>query len=560
MARTIEGSGDPRRHAYTPTAAGALAMDAGRRLVALIGHLADPQEQAEVLRCLANAAEGGLMQHGMDALDRARREQAIAEEAKGYAHIEADAVAADLVAVEQRVSVYQASRRLHQVQDIRHRLPRVWNRIARGELALWVGAIIADETMYVTDLEKVAHIEQEILELMDSGRGTGQWCGYLTRQLRLLVAATDPDAQREREEGKRAARGLRRAELDSGMERVEATLEAIDAEAVMAAVDELAERWGRNRFDDRDAEARRADALVQMVTGIDKRPPPDPAAGPDELERVPIRPKVTVVADVGQTGLGERVWVGGGSTARERIDALLDQADVTSVESVPVRCIDDDPDLLEAKALLERLADRLKRENTYRPDNAVRAAVIARDGTCRHPGCTVKAERCDLDHVVPFDPADPLSGGPTREGNMIALCRKHHRLKTHGNAEYRLEADGRVVVRIGDSCVGESWPQGHRGDMRDHLGLEYTNPDLSAYRARWALLADVAEALVDQINAVLAGDSPIGETDPAPGKVETYWSRRVRNTETHRRNQRIKAAEYAEEMNRKRTHDDPPPF
>lgn len=560
VARTLDGSGDPRPCAYEPSAAGVLAMDAGRRLVALIGHLEDPQEQAEVLRCLVNAAEGGLMQHGMDTVARARREQGIAEDAAGYACIDPDAVAADIMAVEHRMSVYQASRKLHRVQDIHHRLPRVWNRIMRGELAVWVASIIADETMHVVDPEKIAEIERQILELLDTGRGTGQWSGYLTRQLRLIVGSVDPDAQREREEQQRASRGLRRGQLESGMERVEATLEAVDAEAVMAAVEELAARWARNPNDDRDAEARRADALVQLTTGIDKRPLPHPDAEPDELVRVPIRPHVTVVADVGHTGFGPRVWVGGGSTALDRIGALLGQSDATSVETVPVRCADEDPDLAAARAVLERLAERLRRETTYRPDAALRAAVVERDGTCRHPGCTVHAARCDLDHVVPFNAADPLGGGPTREDNLISLCRRHHRLKTHGNAEYRLLADGRVEVRIGDDCVAESWPQGHRGDMRDHLGLAYEQPRLPEYRARWAQIAEVAEALAAHVRAVEIGEGPVGETEGPGETIETYWSRRARDTARYRAEQSVRRAQRLEEMNSWRTHDDPPPF
>ena len=59
----------------------------------------------------------------------------------------------------------------------------------------------------------------------------------------------------------------------------------------------------------------------------------------------------------------------------------------------------------------------------YTPSAALADLVRLRDRTCRFPGCRHPADRCDLDHVVPW-PA-----GPTTADNLAALCRHHHRLK-----------------------------------------------------------------------------------------------------------------------------------
>ncbi|GAB3188551.1 HNH endonuclease signature motif containing protein [Nesterenkonia suensis] len=56
----------------------------------------------------------------------------------------------------------------------------------------------------------------------------------------------------------------------------------------------------------------------------------------------------------------------------------------------------------------------------------LRDAVSFRDGTCQAPGCTVSAERCDADHRLAW-PA-----GPTSAENLQMLCRRHHRMKSHG--------------------------------------------------------------------------------------------------------------------------------
>lgn len=62
---------------------------------------------------------------------------------------------------------------------------------------------------------------------------------------------------------------------------------------------------------------------------------------------------------------------------------------------------------------------------SYRPGDRLVKDVIARNPTCRAPGCRRRAEQCDLDHVVPY-----ARGGTTTVENLISLCR-HHRLKTH---------------------------------------------------------------------------------------------------------------------------------
>ncbi len=62
----------------------------------------------------------------------------------------------------------------------------------------------------------------------------------------------------------------------------------------------------------------------------------------------------------------------------------------------------------------------------YAPPQDLRDYVTARDRTCVFPGCARPARRCDLDHGHPH-----AEGGATSSQNMRALCRRHHRLKTH---------------------------------------------------------------------------------------------------------------------------------
>lgn len=81
----------------------------------------------------------------------------------------------------------------------------------------------------------------------------------------------------------------------------------------------------------------------------------------------------------------------------------------------------------------------------YTPTESQRAYVQGRDGTCRFPGCDVPAERCDIDHIEPYDMGTPNAGGATETPNLHCLCRRHHNLKTAGLWNVRRAHDGAEV-------------------------------------------------------------------------------------------------------------------
>ncbi len=99
----------------------------------------------------------------------------------------------------------------------------------------------------------------------------------------------------------------------------------------------------------------------------------------------------------------------------------------------------------------------------YRPGTALRTAVRLRDGHCRHPGCAVVADRCDIDHVVPFDHRGPRRGGWTIEANLQCLCRLHHRLKTAGYSRVHMLAGGAQWWSHDDGDQSVTLPSGRRG-------------------------------------------------------------------------------------------------
>lgn len=74
---------------------------------------------------------------------------------------------------------------------------------------------------------------------------------------------------------------------------------------------------------------------------------------------------------------------------------------------------------------------------SYEPPQALVDFLMARDRTCRFPGCRQPARITDIDHAIPWE-----EGGHTNIENMGLLCRRHHRLKTHGGWKLTSHEDG----------------------------------------------------------------------------------------------------------------------
>jgi hypothetical protein len=107
----------------------------------------------------------------------------------------------------------------------------------------------------------------------------------------------------------------------------------------------------------------------------------------------------------------------------------------------------------------------------YEPTDRQREQIRLRDRTCVFPWCSQPAWRCDLDHTTPFDHHAAADGrpqpGPTITSNLGALCRRHHRLKTHGGWQVSQPASG---------VFEWTSPHGHTY-RRDQTGTNRTDTD-----------------------------------------------------------------------------------
>ena len=87
-------------------------------------------------------------------------------------------------------------------------------------------------------------------------------------------------------------------------------------------------------------------------------------------------------------------------------------------------------------------------------NQATRDAIRMLNVTCYWPGCTVPAEYCEADHLLPHH-----RGGPTTPGNAGPCCRYHNRFKS--DRWYASRRSGRWrITRPDGSTFGAAPPPG----------------------------------------------------------------------------------------------------
>ena len=237
---------------------------------------------------------------------------------------------------------------------------------------------------------------------------------------------------------------------------------------------------------------------------------------------VVLRPKITVIAPGGGVdGGSQRARVEFARTGEAALQALLEM--LAACDGASLQHIDPVPGA----------ADDAEAALRYRPSTALANQIRLRDGTCRHPGCTVPIEACDLDHVVPFDHDNPAKGGLTVEENLAGLCREHHRFKTFNDWDYRLEPDGTLIITT---------PEG---------AMMLTRPDgpLAAYRREQALAEARAWQRQQDRNPDPGRAPATGGAKSSDQFEKSSWARRADRTRARRHAQRThNAAARAEEL------------
>ncbi|MCY1658400.1 DUF222 domain-containing protein [Dietzia sp. SL131] len=462
----------------------------------------------------------------------------------GHAVLDPIDVAAGYVVSAMAISTGRAERMITFALDLHLRYPAILSAMAQGRLDLQAANILASQmaTVHVDVLEAVQRqVVEEYLAAIEGGVRLGEKA--IRGNVDAIIARYDANGIRLRRQEAARTRGVRFHKGVDGMSSVSAILATEEAAVLAEALDQrvkdhkyadaqaaanaggggAADSDGAGEVEDYSIAERRADALMSLVcgdpglAGTPTRPgrpgrPGAPGAG------VALRPKVTVIAtgNTARDAGGARVeFTRSGQAALQALLDMLATSDGATFEPIDPRIGAAD----DARAALK-----------YRPGAQLARRIRLRDGTCRHPGCAIPAEACDLDHVVPFDHADPQRGGHTIEANLAAMCRRHHRFKTFSDWIYDLQPDGTLLVRTPDGSTMLTRPSG----------------PLAEYRREQARAETEAWTRQQRRSPGPTGDE---QADAEP----TFWSRRASRHRTERRNTERRKAESA------RTFDPTPP-
>jgi hypothetical protein len=302
------------------------------------------------------------------------------------------------------------------------RLPQVYASVIAGRLAPWRAERIAEATRSLCR-EAAAFVDRQLFNA--SGIGWAQ----LERMIAEAIVRFDP----ERAEAERAAASdLRFVEIDepdgNGLVRLDGLLDAADGQDLDDAISRRATLLGQ-LGNENTLDVRRSQALGDLARNDLTL---DLEGSPGRKAVLNLHITDTTLTGDNPVGRWEQQPV-----SAEQIREWLAQPGA----SITVRPVIDVAGHIAVTA--------------YEIPDRHRQQVEMRDHTCRFPYCNRPARRCDLDHAQPHN-----RGGPTCPCNLVPLCRRHHRAKTHSEWRYQVTQIGTYLWR---SPAGFHFQVTHRG-------------------------------------------------------------------------------------------------
>ena len=340
---------------------------------------------------------------------------------------------------------------------VRDLFPRTLSALADGEISARHLRTIVDAGARIDDAPARAAYEADAVDVARR-ESPGRTRAAVTR----LAEQHAPRSLSERHDQARTSRHVRVQDADDGMSMLTALLPSMVAHAAMDRLTTMAltvREAGRSTADDgtrgldahgdlvrdrRTLDELRADVFADLLlTGHATTVVSDGAPGVAES----IRPHVQVVIPAATLLGGDRPGELAGGTVI-------------------------DPDTARFLAGAASGWDRLFADpvtgvvtavDRYRPSEAQRRVLAARDEHCRFPGCRIPVRRCDIDHTIAAQ-----HDGPTEISNLAHLCRRHHTLKHH--SAWR-------VTQLPDGTLRWVSPNGRTHDDRPARTVRFTTTD-----------------------------------------------------------------------------------
>ena len=372
------------------------------------------------------------------------------------------------------ISSTSAKKLIGHALELRHRLPRLWSQVQSGAVPAWRARSVAETTIHSTPAltrEAAAFVDAQVAAVV--GRiGPAQLDRLVAETIkRYDLAVVDPAADPEdgylsvdprhatlHDEDVHFAGTMRfEAELDmadaldldrtlaqhAAEQKALGSSESLDVRRAKALGDLARTQTALDLagFGGRVAGEERAGTVGGRVAGEERagtvggRVAGEERAGVSRPD-LPAAREVVLHAHFDASTLGEQTVFGPTGRLEERQRLIL-------LDQLKSWC-GDSRTKITIKPVID-LNAHLTAPGYDIPDR-IREQVILRDRTCVFPWCTRPARGCDVDHVIAYDHDAAADGrpqpGPTTTSNLAALCRFHHRLKTHTAWRYEVTGPG----------------------------------------------------------------------------------------------------------------------
>ncbi|WP_029107175.1 HNH endonuclease signature motif containing protein [Mycobacterium sp. URHD0025] len=330
-----------------------------------------------------------------------------------------------------RISRSRAGTQIRRARVLRDKLPLVAARFAAGDIDYRVVSIIIarTETMH-------SSVWAQLDEALASRARS--WMRLSERQLRERV---DQQVTKLDPHGVRVPPDLTEdafVQIDPGSPgraTLWANVDAVDAAALDQRLDAVANTVCDN--DPRTHAQRRAAAIgpvarmeaqLQCLCGL----PECPATQKRAAANAAVIHVLAEQATIDGTSNNPGYLPGHGILPAQSVRDLVATAKLkpvripaeTAAPAEPPEASAGPAESVESGVTEESLQPSEVGEPGYRPSAGLSAFIQWRDLTCRFPGCDAPAQRCDIDHTMPYPT------GPTHPSNNKLYCRAHHLLKT----------------------------------------------------------------------------------------------------------------------------------
>ena len=333
--------------------------------------------------------------------------------------------------------------------ELRYRLPKLWDRVTTGDLPSWKARRIAEETLHLS-IEAAAYVDRHVAPVAHKIKPA-----QTDRLVAEAVARLMPE---EAEEERRAAWDQRRFDIDFDAAGIAGTCpvsgevdlaDAIDLNNALAADARTQADLGSTLTLDQRRSVAIGNIARRDLT-LDY-----PRTNKPEAKSSQARTMVLHVH------LAEAALHGNGVVGR-----VENTRTPVMVETIRDWCGRPNTQVI-VKPVID-LAEHVHVEAYEIPDR-ITEAVALRDLTCVFPWCTRPARRLRPDeHGADCDHAKPhAEGGTTCTCQLSPLCRRHHRLKTHGGWRYLITEPGSYLWTS---------PHGYHY-LRDHTGTQDVSRD-----------------------------------------------------------------------------------